>query len=559
MKNRIILIVAIILLFFKLTLLQASEQFNFDITEVEVTKEGNFFKGLKRGTATTNENQTIITADIFEYDKITNILKAKGNVIIEDKIKDFVILSEHITYFKNEEKIFSKGETSAKIQSKYDVLSSDLNLDNNTNILTSQKKTIITDDEFTKYETDLFNFSIIENIFKGTNVKVSTNNNLEENEQEFYNFKDGIFDLESKDFVASDTKIYVKKNIFDESENDPRIYGKSSKKSGNITRINKGVFTSCKLTDSCPPWSIKAKNITHDQDKRDVIYKNPILRVYDFPIVYFPKFTHPDPTVERRSGFLTPQLNHSNTLGSSLFFPYFNVISDEKDITFKPRIFDSNIYMFQNEYRQKNTNSNFIADFSLTKGYQSNLENDNQRNNISHLFAKFSKEFNVKNLERSSLNVSIQKITKDTYLKVFESNLNDFSNKIKPSNNSKLTSSINLQLDADFSLDTGFKAYETLSGLNSDRYRYVLPYYNFSKIIYKNDFLNLDLKSSGNINLYETNKLKSVNINDLSIGTKNFFSNIGFKNNLNLFFKNKNSLGKNIENQKSSPEMDLLN
>src|SRR5210317_2115526 len=247
MKNRIILIAIIILLSFKLTILRASEQFNFDITEVEVTNEGNFFKGLKRGTATTNENQTIITADIFEYDKITNILKANGNVIIEDKIKDFLILSEHITYFKNEEKIFSIGKTSAKIQSKYEVLSSDVNLDNNTNILTSQKKTIIIDDEFTKYETDLLNFAINESVFKGSNVKVSTNTNLDENEREFYNFKDGIFDFEKKDFIASDTKIYVKKNIFDESENDPRIYGRSSKKKGNITKINKAMFTSCKL------------------------------------------------------------------------------------------------------------------------------------------------------------------------------------------------------------------------------------------------------------------------------------------------------------------------
>jgi LPS-assembly protein len=557
MKNRISLLAIIILLFFKLNVLQASEQFNFDITEVEVTNEGNFFKGLKRGTATTNENQTIITADIFEYDKITNILKANGNVIIEDKIKDFVILSEHVTYFKNEEKIFSKGKTSAKIQSKYEVLSSDVNLDNNTNILTSQKKTIITDDEFTKYETDLLNFAINESVFKGSNVKVSTNTNLDENEREFYNFKDGIFDFEKKDFIASDTKIYVKKNIFDESENDPRIYGNSSKKKGNITTINKGIFTSCKLTNDCPPWHIKATTITHDQDKQDIIYKNPLLHLYDFPVFYFPKFTHPDPTVRRRSGFLQPNLNRSDITGTSLLVPYFHVLSDTTDITFKPTVFDSDIYMFHNEYRQLNENSSFIADFGLTKGYQ--IPN-RERNHISHLFAKYKSELNWDSFISSKLDLSFQKTTKDTFLGVFDTNLIDMNSNVKPSSK-QLKSDINLSLDHEnFSFKTGFIGYENLSGKNSDRFQYVLPYYNYSKQLFtKFDLASFNLSSDGSNNLKDTNKLVTNLNNSLNITSVDFFSNFGFVNKVEIFLQNQNSVGKKTDDYKSSPESDLKN
>jgi len=556
MKNRISLLAIIILLSFKLTVLQAAEQFNFDITEVEVTNEGNFFKGLKRGTATTNENQTIITADIFEYDKITNILKANGNVIIEDKIKEFVILSEHITYFKNEEKIFSKGKTSAKIQSKYEVLSSDVNLDNNTNILTSQKKTIIIDDEFTKYETDLLNFAINESIFKGSNVKVSTNTHLDENEREFYNFKDGIFDLAIKDFVASDTKIYVKKNIFDESENDPRIYGRSSKKKGNITKINKAMFTSCKSTDNCPPWSIRATDVTHDKDKQDMIYKNPILHLYDFPVFYFPKFTHPDPTVRRRSGFLQPQLNNSNITGSSLLIPYFYVISENKDLTFKPTIFDSDVYMASAEYRQENPNSNLVADFGLTKGYQ---VPGTSRNHISHLFTKFKSDLAWDSFKDSELDISVQKTTKDTFLKIFDSNLIDMNPAIKP-NASKLKTDINLRLvHQNYNFKTGITAYENLKGFNSDRYQFIFPYYNFSKKIYQNSLSTFNFSSSGNNNLKATNELTSSISNDLNIASIDFFSKLGFKNNFNVYFKNTNKVGKKVDNLKSSPNIDLMN
>ena len=88
---------------------------------------------------------------------------------------------------------------------------------------------------------------------------------------------------------------------------------------------------------------------------------------------------------------LRQKINETQTLGSSLYLPYFHVISENKDLTFKPTIFDSNIIMLQNEYRQENENSSFIADFSYLKGYQSKISGNDysNRNSISHLFSKF--------------------------------------------------------------------------------------------------------------------------------------------------------------------------
>ena len=556
MKNKKITIIIIIIFFLNLGQSKANEEFNFDVTEIEVKNEGNFFKGLKRGTATTNENQTIITADEFEYDKVTNILIATGNVIIEEKIKDYLIYSNHITYYKNKDYIFSKGETTAKIQSLYDVTSSDVFLNRNTNVLKSNKKSIIIDDEFTEYKTDRFNFLIDKSILNGSNVKVSTNINFEESEREYYNFKDGIFNLKKKDFVASDTKIYVKKNIFNEAENDPRIYGASSKKTGNITKINKAIFTSCKLTDSCPPWKIEATDITHDKDKQDIIYRNPLMYVYDFPVFYFPKFTHPDPTVIRRSGFLQPQLNSSDITGSSLLVPYFHVLSETQDMTFRPTIFDSDIYMFHAEYRQANENSNLVADFGITKGYQSP---GSSRNHIGHLFTKFTSNLNLDQFNDSKLDFSFEKTTKDTFLKVFDSNLIDMSPVVKPSS-SKLKSEINISLDHGYyDFNTGLIAYENLNGYNSDRYQYILPYYNFSKNLFQNSLANFSFVSSGDNNLKDTNKLSTSVENDLNIRSIDFFSELGFKNNFNIYFKNTNSIGKNIDNVKSSPKIEAMN
>ena len=71
---------------------------------IEILNEGNLFKGLKRGTATTKEGLEI-TADEFEYDKILNVLNAKGKVEIKDNLKDYIIFAKEITYLKNQEKI----------------------------------------------------------------------------------------------------------------------------------------------------------------------------------------------------------------------------------------------------------------------------------------------------------------------------------------------------------------------------------------------------------------------------------------------------------------------
>ena len=71
------------------------------------------------------DQDLIITANKFYYNKVLNILKAEQKVTIKDSLKDVLILSDDITYFKNDDKIKTKS-TKALIESKYDFLSSDV-------------------------------------------------------------------------------------------------------------------------------------------------------------------------------------------------------------------------------------------------------------------------------------------------------------------------------------------------------------------------------------------------------------------------------------------------
>ena len=557
MKSKKIIFIIFFFIFLNGTSLNSKEEFNFEVTEIEILDEGNFFRGFKRGNVKTIDGNLTITADTFEYDKIKNILTAEGGVILKDTIKNYLIESDYITYFKSNEIVLSKGETRILFENKYEAFSSDIKLNKNTNIISTSNKVKIFDNNYNEYETDLFHYSIDKNIFKGKNINITTNTNKKDIEKEFYKFNEGIFDLNNKEFVAKDTKIFLKKNSFNVIENDPRIYGNSSNKKGNITKLKKAIFTSCKLSDDCPPWSIQAEEITHDLEKKDIIYKNPVLRIYDYPVFYYPKFSHPDPTVERRSGLLQPQLNNSNILGSSIYLPYFHVLSESKDITFKPTFFDEDILMFQNEFRQEKESSNLIVNFGLTNGYKATNDSNS---NIVNLFAKFKSNLNLSNFINSDLDFSIQKITKDTYLKVFDTNLIDLNKNIKPADQNKLTSNINLFLEhKNFNFNTGLTAYENLSGLNSDRYQYILPYYNFSSNFYQNNLFNLSFSSSGNNNLRDTNKVESSINNDLNLESVDFFSELGLKNKFSIYFKNLNRIGKNVNNYKSSPQIDLMN
>ena len=138
---------------------------------------------------------------------------------------------------------------------------------------------------------------------------------------------------------------------------------------------------------SCTPWSINANKIIHDREKKEIIYNKALLKIYDVPILYFPKFFHPDPTVDRKSGFLQPNFNNSNVLGSSFSIPYFHVINDSKDLTFTPSVFENNIQMIQNEYRLRvNKHSSFHVNFNFVNNYKSSLEN--KKNSIISFFFK---------------------------------------------------------------------------------------------------------------------------------------------------------------------------
>ena len=164
MLNKILILFIIILNNFIFSNSFSNDQLNFDVTEIEILDGGNKIKGKKRGTITTN-NGIIISADEFEYNKINNILSANGNIKIEDKLNNYNILSENVTYFKNNEKIEINGKSNSLIYSKYNFKTEDIIILRDQLIIKSDKAaTIIDEKNQTLYEISKFSYSLKDEI-----------------------------------------------------------------------------------------------------------------------------------------------------------------------------------------------------------------------------------------------------------------------------------------------------------------------------------------------------------------------------------------------------------
>lgn len=153
------------------------------------------------------------------------------------------------------------------------------------------------------------------------------------------------------DKMSKATITDVKAILADES----RLAAKRIKQTSNKDKhFFYAVYSPCDVCQNNPKplWSIKARKITHDADKHDVYYRSAFLSVKNVPVLYTPFFSHPDPTVKRRSGFLPPSLASNNYLGSAIEMRYFIDLGDHEDITLTPILSSDQNIIFGGTYRK---------------------------------------------------------------------------------------------------------------------------------------------------------------------------------------------------------------
>ena len=194
-------------------------------------------------------------------------------------------------------------------------------------------------------------------------------------------------------------------------------------------------------------------------------YKSAVLKIYDFPIFYFPKFFHPDPTVKRQSGFLSPFFSTSTTVGTGTAVPYYWAISDDKDLTFTPKIY---------------AKGQLTLDTSFTQGYK-NTSTTKTAGSRNHIFANLDFDLSQDESYSSDLLVKIQKTSNDTYFRI-----HDINTALVNSENTTLENEIKYSFSkSDMYININASVFENLRvKKESDRYEYILQNVMYGKTFF---------------------------------------------------------------------------
>tara|TARA_B110001450_G_C17657556_1_gene495920 strand:+ start:317 stop:2707 length:2391 start_codon:yes stop_codon:yes gene_type:complete len=525
MKNKFKLFLLILLINLNLNNLLFAEEFEFETSTINILNNGNTIVA-EDGKVFFKEKNIVIDASKFEYNKKINLIAQNGIAKIINK--NLQIKADKFNYDESREILKATGQINIK-----DFIQ---NLDINTDVIIydiaqqtikSDVNTSIQDNIGNQFEVKNFIYTINKGLIKLNGAKI-----IDVNKNE-YKIDKAFLNLNSNKLIGKDISINFNNITFDKN-NEPRLKGNSITASENNVIVKKGIFTTCKKNDDCPPWAFSAKEIKHDKKKKTIYYKDAWLKIYDTPVFYFPKFFHPDPTVKRQSGFLIPSIQDSSSLGASLNMPYYLVLSDNKDATFNPRFYSDEKFLLQSEYRQANKDSSHHFDLGFLS--------DGGRSSKNHLFYNGLKKMNLENFDESDLSVKLEQTSDETYLKTYKLESPIINNE------NLLNSSLDINLyREDFSFSGNIAVYEDLSKRSSDRYEYIYPNFNLVKQIENSTKLDGDFSviTSGHVKNYETNIYEKIIVNDLVFNSEENMSEKGITNEYNFIIKNVNTDGKN--------------
>ena len=545
MKNKFF---TFIVLFFSIEYLYAE---NLLIEAQNITLDKDREISIFKDNVNIETSDKKITSQFAEFNKKTENIILKNNIILKDKSNN--LIKTEFAEYNNLSGIFkSTGDTFFESSDNYILKGADIYFNNKNKNIKSNKPSILTDLSGNKIYLENFEYIANKNIFKSVGqIKII------DKFENSYEFSQIYIDTKKKELLGTDIKAFLNSEEFKiNKKNDPRVFANTMRLTEAGSSFNKSIFTICELKEGqkCPPWTLRSSEMTHDKKSKTIYYDNAVVKIYDIPILYLPFLSHPDPSVDRRSGFLNPSFSDTKNLGAGISVPYFWALAEDKNFTLTNRLFVDEHPIFFGEYHQAFKNSNFLADFGYTEGYKKTSATK-KAGDKSHFFSKFTKNFSDQEDFESTLNINTQNVSNRKYLKLYKikSNLVDY-------NKNTLENSIDYTYSKD-DLFFGFNmsVYETLNDSYNDKYEYILPNLTFDKNIFsKENFGDLDFQSNLKANNYDTNKNTNFFINQFDFESIDLYFNSKIKNNILGKLKNINYETKNISLYKEDTTYELF-
>ena len=162
------------------------------------------------------------------------------------------------------------------------------------------------------------------------------------------------------------------------TRDDSRITAaRGERREGNVTEFSEATFTACKSDGNTPPlWCVGARRIIHDQEAATITYQDAEFKVLGTTIAYLPYFEHPDPSVKRKSGVLSPVYGNSRDLGVFVELPYYFALSPHYDFTFRPRYMSEQGVLWQGDWRHRLATGEYSINFAAIDQDWTDLPSD---------------------------------------------------------------------------------------------------------------------------------------------------------------------------------------
>ncbi|MGD1934118.1 MAG: LPS assembly protein LptD [Candidatus Phaeomarinobacter sp.] len=204
-------------------------------------------------------------------------------------------------------------------------------------------------------------------------------------------------------------------------EENARVVANSGTRSAaNRTELKKAVYTVCDVCKedptSSPLWQIRSFNVIHDKEKKRVEYEDAFIEFFGVPVFYTPYLSHPDPSVKRQTGFLTPTIAVSPEFGTTVRTPFFWNIAPNMDLTLRPRWQTQVGHVYAAEFRHHVGFGEYRINASGTWPDEEEVRGTNIDPFRGHLFADGI--FDI--TEKTTAGIDLKLTTDETYLRRYD-------------------------------------------------------------------------------------------------------------------------------------------
>lgn len=154
-----------------------------------------------------------------------------------------------------------------------------------------------------------------------------------------------------------------------ETPENTRIAAESAEREdGEVTSFNNGVYTACKACEENPEkppfWQIRAAKVVINNRKKTVEYENASLEFFGRPVFNVARFSHADPAIKRKSGFLIPEVKEEENLGFGYKQGYFLNLAPNYDLTVWGTYYERQGFLGEVEWRHRLANGEYSVRYA---------------------------------------------------------------------------------------------------------------------------------------------------------------------------------------------------